>query len=219
LNPELKAELLKRLDQLALNPLENGLETEARVAREQYAALIQYSESPNGLAAQVERDRRKELESYTRSRALRILARAGRLWRRGPGRDTEAVATLRSELEIHRRAAAHERYLEKLLASSPRPEVVRDPDEVRQVVEALPREAARDSHAARLIADVFERSGDAEVRIACLRGLQRLDIQEARNQLLRLSQDPGTPDTWRAITLAYLNGEPEPVQAGVAGQP
>lgn len=196
LNGELKAELLRRLDQLALNPLENGLETEARIAREQYAALIQYAKSPNGLVAALERDRRRELETYTRSRAVRILARAGRFFEHRSSRDPSAEATVRSELASRRRASSHERYLEQLLASSPRPEVVRDPGEISQVIEALAAETTRDSRASRLIADVLARSGDARVRMACLRSIQRLDLQEAHQR----------------------NGDPEPVPSGGAGQ-
>jgi hypothetical protein len=66
---------------------------------------------------------------------------------------------------------------------------------------------------------VFARSGDSDLRFVCLRALQRLDLEEAQNQLWRLAQDPSTGDTWRAICLRFFNGDTEPVQAGVpAGQ-
>jgi hypothetical protein len=73
LDPGLKLELQRHLDHLALNPRENETAREATLAREQYAALLKYVDSPRG-AAKLEKDRRKELESYTRSPAFRVFA-------------------------------------------------------------------------------------------------------------------------------------------------
>jgi hypothetical protein len=58
-----------------------------------------------------------------------------------------------------------------------------------------------------LIAQIFARSGDAELRFACLRALQHLDIEEAHNELWRLSQAPSTAESWRTICLLYFNGD------------
>ena len=124
LDPKLKTELLHRLDHLALNPLENGISTEATVANEQYAALLRYA-GPSEGEAKLERDRRKELDSYTRSRPGRFLI--------GISRRLSTVVhlhdsenpdpQLRSQLAAYRSAAYHMRFLEQVLASSPRPEV------------------------------------------------------------------------------------------------
>jgi hypothetical protein len=214
LNSQLKAEVRARLDHLALNPLENGAAGEAQLAREQYNALIQYAGAPGGLGAKLERDRRKELASYTQSRTRRVFAAVGRLFSPGPRRDSEmADPVLVAELDSHRRALYHQRFLEQLLASSPRPEVVRNLDEIERSLEAL-SEAAADPHSPQLIAKVFARSGDSELRVACLRALQRLNVQEARNELLRLAEDPGTGPGWRELCLLYLSNDSAPVLAG-----
>jgi len=123
-----------------------------------------------------------------------------------------------SELEARRPAAAHIRYLRQLLASSPRPEVVQDSSDIRHMIDALSREPFAAPLASRLIAQVFERSASFEIRMACLADLRRLDVQEARNELLRLSRDPNQSDFWRAATLASLNGDPEPAVAAGTGQ-
>ncbi len=219
LQPELKAELLHRLDHLALNPLENALDTEARVAKEQYAALMQYAASPGGLEARLDRDRKKELNAYTHSRASRLLAAFGRLFRGGSTPDAAHDELLLAELEARRRAATHIRYLEQLLASSPRPEVVRDPSQVGEVIDALSAERTAGPRAPALIAEVFARSGDYGIRMACLRGLQRSTNVEAKNQLLKLSRNPAVGDSWRALSLAYLNGGSLPAVASAGGRP
>jgi hypothetical protein len=215
LNVQLKAELLGRLDHLALNPLENGAAGEAQLAREQYHALIQYAGAPGGLVAKLERDRRKELASYTQSRARRMFAAFGRLFSPGPRNDSQMPdPALLAELDAHRRALYHRHFLEQLLASSPRPEVVGNLDEIERSIEALSEASSAGLGAPRLIARVFASSADSQLRFACLRALQRFNVEEARNELLRLSQDPGTGPAWRELCLLYLNGDSVPVLAG-----
>jgi len=190
------------------------LDTEARVAKEQFAALMQYAQSSDGLAAKLEGDRQKELEAYTRPRAIRLLVAGGRLLRIGlPDNSEEARAVRRSQLEACREAAAQVRYLKQLLASSPHPDVVEDSGQIRHAIEALSADRFAVPHASQLIAQVFERSLSFDVRMACLESLRHLDNTAARAELLRLSQDPHQSDFWRAATLAP-NTDAEPVAAG-----
>jgi hypothetical protein len=216
LDPKLKAELIHRLDHLALNPLENRISTEATVANEQYAALLRYASRSQGLEAKLERDRRKELDSYTRSAAMRLLAGLGRPFKDTPPNDSPDPL-LRAELAAYRSAAYHIRFLEQVLASSPRPEVAWDRNAIRQSIEALSSGAPAHPHAARLIARVFTGSQDSELRFSCLRALNRLDVEEAHNELWRLSQAPSTQDSWRAICLLYFKGYAAPGQGAALG--
>ena len=60
---------------------------------------------------------------------------------------------------------------------------------------------------------MFERSLSFDLRMACLASLRRLDSPEAKNELLRLSQDPQQSDFWRAATLASFKSDAEPAVA------
>jgi len=213
LDPKLKTELLRRLDQLALNPLENGISAEATVAKEQYAALLRYANSPAGLTRKLEHERRSELHAYTQSRGKRMLAGFGRLFGGGSHPKPE---NLLADLAARRRVAHHERFLAQLLAASPRPEVLWNAATIRESVDALANEPLAGPRAWNLIAQIFSRSGDSDLRYACLRSLQRRNVEEARNELWRLSQEPGTGADWRAICLLYFRGES---MQGSAGEP
>jgi hypothetical protein len=218
LNPRLKTEIMTRVDHLALNPLENGAANEAKLAREQYNALIHYAQTPDGLEAKIERDRRKELASYTKSRTRRMFDAFGRLFNPEPGLDVKApYPMVLAKLDEHRRALSHERFLRQLLASSPRPEVMVEVEAIRRSVDALSADQGAGLRAPQLIAQVFARSADSDLRFACLRALQRLNMDQARNELRRLSLDPATDASWRELCRLYLNGDPGPVQAAVAG--
>lgn len=218
LDPRLRVELLSRLDHLALNPLENALTNEARLAQAQYAALLQCANAPGGLQARLDRDRRRELAASQHSRGARMLASVGR-WFNGPGSDQQpSNLAVRAELDSNRRAAADIRYLERLVASSPSPEVIRNPSDIRQTIDALSEEAALSPHAAHLIAQIFSSSEDYDLRTSCLRALQRSGVEEARDELLRLSADARTDVQWRMLCLQYLRNEIAAGGAAAAGE-
>jgi len=178
LDPGLKIELQRRLDHLALNPRENETSREATLAREQYAALLKYANSPQG-AAKLERDRHKELESYTRSSAFHIFAGFGRIFTRGPHPDLDSDLSLRAELDAYRRSATHMRFLEQVLADGPRPDVVWDSDAIRKSVDDLSADANASPAAQRLISEVYSRTGDPDLRLACWRALQSFNQRAA----------------------------------------
>ena len=90
-------------------------------------------------------------------------------------------------------------------------------DKIQRSVDALSEIREADLRAPQLIAQVFARSGDSELRITCLRALQRLNVEQARNELRRLSLDPGTGAGWRELCLLYLSGAQGPIQAAAEG--
>jgi hypothetical protein len=92
-----------------------------------------------------------------------------------------------------------------------------DASAIRQSIEDLSSESHAHQRAPRLIARVFTASGDPEVRFACLRALRRLDLEVAHNELWRLSQDPSTEESWRAICLLYFNGDTSTGQVAALG--
>ena len=214
LDPRLRTELVARLDHLAINPLENALGHEAKFAQGQYAALLQYADSPAGLPARLEHDRRRELEADTRSRTWRTFAAMGRWFAGDSGANRTTDLAVRAELGLRRKAAADVRYLERVLASSPVPDVVRDPNEIRRAIDALAQEDGVSPRAAHLIARIFSNSSDYQLRTSCLQALQRSGGEQARGELWRLAQDMNTAAAWRILCLQYYNGEIETSAAG-----
>jgi hypothetical protein len=218
LAPELKAELSRRLDHLALNPLENAADRESRVAREQFAALTQWARAPGGLAAKLERDRRKELAGYAHSEPARVLASVGGMFRLSSAESQPGAQAFEAELEARRQAMAHAKYLKDLLASSPRPEIVRDPGEIRLAIAALATDRFADAGAPALIGRLFDRSRNFDIRMACLNSLGRMPREEAKNELKRLAKNPKETDFWRAASLSSLKHGPENIAGAGAGQ-
>lgn len=172
LDPALKIELQRRLDHLALNPRENEVSRESELAREQYAALLNWTESPRG-EAKLARDRRKELEADTEPAGRRFWLGFGRVFTRGPHVDPEEPdLELRAQLDAYRRSAYHMQFLDQVLASSPSPDVVWDPAAIGRSISALAPEAASEPKAEHLITQVCARSTDNGLRATCARALQ-----------------------------------------------
>jgi hypothetical protein len=193
LDPALKIELKRRLDHLALNPRENDISRESELAREQYAALLDWAESPRG-EAQLERDRRKELEADTESRRRRLSLSLARIFTRGPEVDPEKPdPVLRAQLDTYRRSAYDMRFLDRVLASSPSPDVVWDAAAIGRSISALSAEAPSEPKAQYLITQVCARSTDAGLRATCSRALPDRATAPA-------VADAGTPAL--AVTLA-----------------
>src|SRR5690349_24899209 len=61
MEPDLRSEVSGRLEKISLNPFENDLDAEAKIATAQYEALVAYAKDPHGLAEKLELDRREEL--------------------------------------------------------------------------------------------------------------------------------------------------------------
>ena len=190
LDPALKTELQLQLDHLALNPRENETAHESTLAREQYAALLQYANSPR-FVAKLQHSRRKELESYTRSPGARMLSRIGRFFVGAPDPNPPSDLALRAQLDMYRRSATQVRFLDQLLASGPRPDVMWDADAIRRAVDDLSADPHASPHAQALIAQVYARSADPDLRSACWRALQA--FTERRALATATTQPPAAP--------------------------
>jgi hypothetical protein len=206
LDPTLRREISQRLEKVSLNPLENDLEAEALLAREQYAALLAYANSPAGLPAKIERDRRAEAVYLEHGKAERVLFRLGNILSFGKYIHREKAAPdIEARLDIARRLTYHTRFLREVSLSSPQIEVVWNLDDVRLSLRFIAEHSSvADSKAISATAKIFARTEDDETRRICVESLSRIDNPKARNQLIRLSQNKDLTQGWRDLIAAYL---------------
>ncbi|HEV7857485.1 MAG TPA: hypothetical protein VGO91_02445 [Pyrinomonadaceae bacterium] len=206
LDPQLRDEVSERLERVSLNPLENSLETEAQLAREQYAALMEYAKKPDGLPARLDRDRRAEMVPLKHGRAEQAMLRLGNVLSFGLYTHRErATDELAERLETQRRLAYHGRFLREVAKSSPQVEVVWNMDEVKRSLNFIAEHGTVDEgKAAKAAALIFARTSDTEARELCLKCLYRINNETAKNELLRIAQDQKVEARWRHMTVEYL---------------
>ena len=166
MDPAFHELLENRLDQIALNPFEQGSAGEAELAKRQYAALQQWAQSPDGLAHVLERDRAAEYYEETHSGKQRAwtdtlhVASLG-VWKPYRVGDPEMMANLAEE----RRLDSAMRLLRRMDAA-PEPEVEWDASEIRQAAAEVSELAGNDAAARHLAQRVLGRVKTPEVSTA-----------------------------------------------------
>jgi hypothetical protein len=206
LEPQMRAEIGRRMNRVNLNPMDNSAESELRIAREQYSALVVYARRPDGLSRRLLRDRRAEMSRYERGDAERVLFRLANLMSFGLYTRREQVTPERmARLEIERRVAYHTRVLRDAASSSPVIEVARDIETVRRSLQFISDHGERaNNRAARAVAQIFSRTEDAAARELCLRSLYRINSETAKSELVRIFRDERVEMRWRTLAGDYL---------------
>ncbi|HEY2961028.1 MAG TPA: hypothetical protein VGJ37_01330 [Pyrinomonadaceae bacterium] len=214
LEPELRNDIGERVERVSLNPFENDLHTEANVALQQYAALVTYAKDPAGLASRIERDRREELTPLEHGQKAQIGFKAlnvltfGRYVHR-----EERTSDMEDRLDIARRLQYHTKHLQQIAKSTAGVEITSDLNEVLRSLRFIAEHGAdAGGNAVSATAKIFARAKDDETRRTCLDSLSRIDNSKAKNELLRISQNPKVDQTLRDIAAEYLRGVTPPVQ-------
>lgn len=174
IDPDLRAELLHRLEILGVNPLGQSVFKEGDIGRRQYAALLRYAADPKGLPAKLQRDRNAERTAYVHRPAARAGLHLATWFSLGIYSHKERPEVdLASVLDRERRTGRELRFLETVADSSPQTEIVWDMDEVRRALDQLSA-SGMPERATQVIARIMRQTSDAETRELCQRALHNL---------------------------------------------
>jgi hypothetical protein len=223
MEPELRSEVSGRLETISLNPFENDLNAEAKIATQQYDALLAYAKDPKGLAEKLERDRRAELmplehgdKAQLAFSVLNVLS-FGRYVHR-----EELTVDMEDRLDIARRLQYHTRFLQQIAKSTAEVDITWNLEDVRRSLRFIAEHGSEaGSHAAAVTANIFSRTRDDETRRACLDSLSRIHNPKAKNELLRISQNNDVDKALRDLAGEYFRNGPkvQPIAATVSGAP
>lgn len=183
LDPRLRVELLRHVDGLGLNPFEDGIDTEAQLARDQYAALRAYAAAPDGQARKLERTRAKEVAHHIHSTGALAMLRVASITSLGLYRHSDRMTPeLLAEVDRQRRFAWNKRFLEGVIGSTPQPEVAYNVDQLQRALDAVteighgsPEYRARSEE---LVRRVLGRTSDDGMRRRCYEYLEKLAMQK-----------------------------------------
>lgn len=206
LDEGLRREIQTRMDRVSLNPLENGADKEAEIARQQYASLMAYAKRPDGLVKQLENDRRTELVPLRHGNTAQVMYRLANIASLGLYTKREQMtAEARGELDIARQVQYHTRFLREVANSTARIEVAWRVEDVRRSLEFMAANGARaDDKAARAIAAIFAKSADDQIATLALDSLYRINNETAKRELLRVSRDEKVDARLRERSVEYL---------------
>jgi hypothetical protein len=227
LEPELRGEISQRVQNVSLNPLDNGPEVESRLASDQYEALLRYAARRDGLPARLARDRRAELGKLNHANAARFVFHLANVLSFGKYTHREkAGEDMTSRLDVSRQLAYHTRFLREVSqtgisttaasswASRPRIDIVWSLDDVRRSLKFIGEHgAAADGRAIAATARIFARTADNETRRLCLETLSQIHDVKAREELLHISQSKQFDQGWRDLSSAYLSKSGQSVES------
>jgi hypothetical protein len=223
MEPELRSQVSDQLEKISLNPFENDLSAEAKIATQQYDALLAYAKNPNGLAEKLERDRRAEMlplehgdKAQLAFRVLNVLSFGKYVHRE------EFTDDMEDRLDIARRIHYHTNFLQQIAKSTAEVDITWNLEDVKRSLHFIAEHGAEaGSNTAAVTAKVFARTKDIETRRACLDSLSRIHNPKAKNELLRISQNNDVDKTLRDLASEYLrNGlRVQPIAATVSGSP
>lgn len=209
LNPQFKNELADRLEFVSTNPLENDLNVEAKLARQQYENLIAYAKRPDGLPRQLENERREEMVRLKHGAKKQIFYNLGNLLSFGlyTHREKDTPA-LRAALDIRRQLDYHKRFLRETARDSVNPVVDGDPAAIENSLEFISQNgSAADGKTAEAIAKIFSITDDEQIRFLCLQSLGGIKNQTAKKELLAIYENRKIDTRWRALSAEYLQPE------------
>jgi hypothetical protein len=188
LDSNLRKEITQRLEHVPTDPLLNDGPAEAKLAREQYKALVDYAQRADGLASRLLRDRRAEMVSLEHGRAEQMLFKLANVLSFGRyiHRETESPELL-ARMDMARRIEYHSRFLRQVAASSPQVEIAYNINDVRRSLQFLSENGAgAGGKAARAAGHIFVRTQDEETRRLCLSTLYKITDKTAKNELLQI---------------------------------
>jgi hypothetical protein len=206
IEPGLKNEIASRIERVSSNPLQNDFESEARIAREQFSALVTYARDPKGLAARLDRERREEIAKLNESGKSHVFYQIANVASFGSytHRAKPSPETI-ARLSLARSTNYYSRFLEDTLKASPRVEVTADITKVKEAVTYLLQHAdAVDPRITRTTSQLFLQTDDRELKQLCLEGLSKMNSKNAEAELQRIYKDKGTDDEWKMVVSSYL---------------
>ena len=224
MDPELRSELSGRLETTSLNPFENGLNAEAKIALAQYDALLAFAKDPKGLAAKIEQDRRAEMMPLEHGHNARLAFRVLNVLSFGTYVHREELTDeMDDRLDIARRLQYHTRFLQQVARSSAEIDITWNLADVKRSLHFIAEHGSdAGATAAAATAKIFVRTKDDETRRACLHSLSRIQNSKAKNELLRISQNNDVDKALRDLAGEYLRGNTprvQPIAATAGGAP
>ncbi|MFN2501681.1 MAG: hypothetical protein ABR530_06685 [Pyrinomonadaceae bacterium] len=206
LEPEFRDEIARRIESATVNPLQNDVDVETRLAHTQYKNLVDYAMRPDGLPKKIYNDRRQEMARLKHGTADRAFFAAARFISFGAftHREKETPALL-AQMNIRRQLDYHERFLREVAHASAKPEIDTDMTKLKRSLTFVSINGVdAEEKTTRALARIFEITDDQDVQSLCVTSLYRINNASAKQELLAIYSHETIAGRWRDICAHYL---------------
>jgi hypothetical protein len=207
LDPTFRDEIAGRLETVSINPLENNLCAEIRLAKRQYQNLMEYAKNPNGLPKKLEKLRGEEMTRLIHTKRQRFLYNLARVVTFGIYKHRENYTPeLRDAMDLQRQLEYHERFLREVARNSVRPEIDSDLSAIKKSLEFISLHGDRAKpKTVEAIARIFSISETENIRLLCLSGLHKIENSQSKKELRAVYKNENYDWRWRNTAAVYLN--------------
>jgi hypothetical protein len=176
LNPKLREVTEKRLDSLSLNPFERSRDNEIDDARRQYAALVEFARTPDGLGSRITKQRGEEMVPLVHGKVAHGFMAAATIATAGIYQHREKpTPELMARLQTQRRMEASIRFFRQVLATGPQVEVAWDRASIDRHLDEVTATGPDDQLRA-LIRQIMTQTRDEITRRKCLQALGHTEL-------------------------------------------
>jgi len=206
----LRQQLSKGLEELSVNPLENGVQEERRLALDQYRELQAYALREDGLPAQLERDRASEMTKFVHRGLKGKLLRVASIITLDRYTHREKLTPeLLQLMDKERQFAYHTNFLRQVARSTPVIDVTWRIEAILPSLRFIAQNGSLEhKDAAKVVGSIFGKTQDSSARELCLAALKRIGNEVAHKEMLRIYNDDTIALHWRIALAEYLRISP-----------
>ena len=206
LDPKFREEIANRLEYVSLNPLENDLGDEIKLARQQYKNLMEYAKNSDGLIAKIEQARHGEMTNLKHNGGKKMIYSLGNIFSLGLYEHREKDSPeLRNQMDLQRQLAFHERFLREVARVSINPEVDNDMNAINRSLNFMAQNGGKaQPKTAQSIAKIFAISENEQTRLLALNSLYRINNSTAKKEMLGFYNNEKVDTRWRNMCAEYL---------------
>jgi hypothetical protein len=203
---ELRNDIAEKLEKVSVNPLQNDIAAEVKLARRQYKNLMEYAKRPEGLSAKLEKDRVSEMVDSGRAGKTGIGTKLARIFTLGFYKPSVKITPeLRAKMDVKRQQDFHERVIRETVFWSSRPEVDFDTAALSNAMRFMAEhETSVGPKTTQALARIFAISNDERLKSMALASLYRVNNASAKNSLLAIYSNPKIDERWRETCAKYL---------------
>ncbi len=206
LNEEFRKEIASRVEKLSMNPLENDLAAELKLARAQYKNLVEFARDPEGLRLKLDKERLQEmtLAAYNGKLPLKISLMQMLTFGLYKHRVAPSEA-LAAKVDLRRQLDFHERKIRETAYYSVRPEIDTDVAVLKRSLDFVAEKGTlAGAKTVKALAKIFASTREDDIRVACLAGLYKINNPAAKNELLAIQSNKTFDTRWRDSAISYL---------------
>jgi len=206
LDEEFRVDIARQLEKVSINPLENDLQAELKLARAQYKNLVEYAKNPDGLRLKLDKERVKEMTLAKHDGKVPFKYKIAEAMTFGLYKHrVKATPELMAKADLRRQLDYHERVIRETAYYSVRPEIDSNVAVLMRSVNFVAQKGTlAGGKTAKALGKIFAGTQQEDIREQILAALFKIDSSSATSELTAIYSNQRFDQRWRDAASEYL---------------